>query len=212
MLSAEELSKLATRSMGTTELVFTTSSYREQPTIPQDAHYFPLASDTEDSKGIVADYSNAGLAYEDGAVWVGTAATNYWTGSNPTEVGSGIITTYGANGPNLLPRWLFTKTGTDNQWHGWQDTVTASLAANSNFTISFYTRKETLGKTWSFTPYSADLLTPYGTTATGSWNTGNQWKKSWGTITFNQDVTSFVMKDGPSWDASASAGTAEIAG
>jgi len=212
MLTVEELKTLSSRSLGINELILSTSSYREVPAIPADAHYYPLASNTYDKNGIVSAYAATNVVYEDSAAWVGSATTNYWASTNPTEVGSGLVTAYGASGPNLLPRWLLTKTGIDTQSHGWKDVITASLASGSSFTISFYTRKETLGKSWSFTPYSTDLLTAYGTTATGEWNTGDQWKKTWGTSVFNRAVTSFAMNSGPDWPADAAAGTAEIAG
>lgn len=213
-LTAREVRTLARAEMAITKSGgISTRKLIEGKIVHEDWHYFPLGSDGCDITRQVAPTQAINLAFEDSACWVGTAVTNLNNnGSGLWGNNGGTIIDYGNSGPNGTKRWLFTKTGTARQWHGWETGLSGNFPKGSCFTASFYSKNETLGMGWSIAAYVTDWSRNLSNWAYGPYNQGPSWKKHVGTITFNETCSSFVTADGPSWNYSNQAGTCEFAG
>lgn len=61
--------------------------------LPSDALYFPLSCEGKDQYQYITPSEETNVVYEDGAVWVGNATTNLWSGSTFSWTsGTGVFT------------------------------------------------------------------------------------------------------------------------
>ena len=75
-LSTNEIKALAGEGFKATITKATTPLLLEAPFVPADGFYFPLATDAKDVTKAIDASDNINVAFEDSAVWVGTATTN----------------------------------------------------------------------------------------------------------------------------------------
>ena len=101
-LSVAEIARIVGESTQVEATKFVIPEYTEQPTnLPSDVYYWPLASDALDWTKSFSSSIGDNLAFETGAVWVGSAVTNllpasffstcYVDGSGQGSVGSAVI-------------------------------------------------------------------------------------------------------------------------
>ena len=147
------------------------------------------------TKGYYAPWSNNGGAVED---------------VSSTE--SGPITS--------SKTWKFTKTGTGNQWNGWEGTYNGIFSVNSGDRImlsGYYKTSANAGITSlsAGAVYNSDWTKSYNTTtedsklnivADGKWNYFYIIMKA------NESFSNGIVCDGPSWNYSTKAGTLYING
>jgi uncharacterized repeat protein (TIGR02543 family) len=116
--------------------------------------------------------------------------------------------------------WKFTKTGTGNQWNGWEGTYNGIFSVNSGDRImlsGYYKTSANAGITSLSAGYvyNSDWSKRYNTTtedsklnivADGKWNYFYIIMKA------NESFSNGIVGDGPSWNYSTSAGTLYING
>jgi hypothetical protein len=152
VLSADEVKKLANPTFELTpsgDLI--TSSIKSQPSIPDDAIYFPLGFDAKDQYKVITPSSESNTVYEDGAVWIGQSTTNllpYPDYSNRTYDNvytasswggdAATVAYYKTGGFNNLPYKKLTKTAGGTGGSYLDDHVGFTIADNTTYVVSGY--------------------------------------------------------------------------
>jgi hypothetical protein len=194
------------------------------PHIPADAYYWPLSNDCYDITHQFGPSEATNLAFEDGAVWVGTATENFYV----TKAGSPAI--YGNNGatvsnvhdtfPSILVDqgcnkvWRCEKTGSANQWHGWESAYSGFGGVNGDVFVAsvYYKTKAPAGLTYisGMVPYTTDWTTAIGTGIDDATSriiiADNDWHRCYTACKLTQDAASFIAADATGWGYSTQAG------
>jgi hypothetical protein len=157
----------------------------------------------------------------------GEPTTNYqWNGgSEVTPWTVGGINTDVTNTINQGPiigakTWKFQKTGTSNQWNGWESSYGGIWTGNAGdiWTTSYWyktTNDAGMGGFWVGAFYKSDWSAPYNTTVLSSVSSiipDGQWHYNYTTTQFNENYSNAIIVDGPSWGYSGQAGELYING
>ena len=141
----------------------------------------------------------------------------------PLSYGGGSVEDVSTSEPgpvNELKTWKFTKTGTSNQWQGWESDYFGAFncKAGDTWTISGYYKTsnaagctELTGTHFAKPGWAGD----YDTTVIESNMTitaDGKWHYFYTTVRANEDMTNAIIADGPSWWYSGSAGALYING
>jgi len=198
-LSDSEIKYLATSNFDLkTNGDLITSSVKSKQVIPSDAYYFPLGFDSKDYNKIISPSSESNLAYEDGAVWVGSSTSNLFSNQSTPSFnsayngssygfGSGTDMQQVIDPVRIFPDSIITKVSriiggtSQNDYVSWN----ISSPASSTRIISFW-YYGTVGT--SIQPYNNDnCANLYYLTSTGTWQGGstslgvpvipNRWQK-----------------------------------
>lgn len=159
--------------------------------------------------------------------YIGEPTTNYqWnSGYEVTPWTVGGINTDVTNTIDQGPikgakTWKFQKTGTSNQWNGWESSYGGIWTGNAGdiWTTSYWyktTNDAGMGGFWVGAFYKSDWSAPYNTTYLGG-STGiiadGQWHYGWATTQFNENYSNAIIVDGPSWGYSGQSGELYING
>jgi hypothetical protein len=155
--------------------------------------------------------------------YIGEPTTNYQVGLSPWTVG-GIntdVTNTIDQGPITNAKtWKFEKTGTSNQWNGWEDTYGGIWTGNSGdiWTTSYWYKTSAPAGNTAFGIgyfYLSNWSAPYNTSILANSNgiiADGQWHYNYTTTQFNENYSNAIIVDGPSWGYSTQAGTLYING
>ena len=159
--------------------------------------------------------------------YIGEPTTNYqWNGgSEVTPWTVGGINTDVTNTVNQGPikgakTWKFQKTGTSNQWNGWESSYGGIWSGNSGdiWTTSYWYKTNNdagMGGFWIGAFYTPDWSRPYNTTVLANVSSiipDGQWHYNYTVTRFNENYSSAIIVDGPSWGYSGQAGELYING
>jgi hypothetical protein len=93
-LTTTEINTLVNSTSSSSQSLFVVNKVEEYPNFPDNSYYFPLTENSSDITGTILSLSPNGLAYEDSAIWVGTATTNFTNltlfGGNSLSLGNSI--------------------------------------------------------------------------------------------------------------------------
>lgn len=159
--------------------------------------------------------------------YLGEPTINYqWNGGSevtPWTVG-GIntdVTNTVDQGPiKGAKTWKFEKTGTSNQWNGWESSYGGIWTGNAGdiWTTSYWYKANTdagLGGFQVGAFYKSDWSAPYSYTVLAS-NHGiiadGQWHYNYTVTQLNENYSNAIIVDGPSWGYSGNSGTLFING
>lgn len=159
--------------------------------------------------------------------YFGEPTTNYqWSGGNevtPWTVGG--VNTDVTNTVNQGPvknakTWKFVKTGTSNQWNGWESTYGGHWTGNAGdiWTTSYWyksTNDAGMGGFWVGSYYKSDWSGPYSTTVLANVSSiipDGQWHYNYTVTQFNENYSNAICVDGPSWGYSWQIGELYING
>lgn len=160
--------------------------------------------------------------------WKGGPGTNYyWNSGSPFApwTVNGINTDITGTAQDDAPirgakTWKFQKTGTSNQWNGWEGTYGAiwSGSAGDIWTTSYWYKTVAPAGLTNFQVgafYKGDWSAAYSYTVLESVDTivadGN-WRYNYTVTQLNENYTNAITVDGPAWGYSTSAGTLYING
>ena len=155
--------------------------------------------------------------------YIGEPTTNYQNGISPWTVG-GVNTDVSNTidqGPIANAKtWKFEKTGTSNQWNGWEDTYGGIWTGNSGdiWTTSYWYKTTAPAGSTAFGIgyfYLSNWSAPYNTSILANSNgiiADGQWHYNYTTTQFNENYSNAIIVDGPSWGYSTQAGTLYING
>lgn len=148
--------------------------------------------------------------------WNGGSEVSPWTvgGTNTDVTGSSEA------GPSLGKTWKFVKSGTSNQWNGWESTYGGiwTGSAGDVWTTSYWYKTSSPAGLTGFgigSFYTSDWSRAYNTTILedrSSIIADGQWHFNYTVVRFNEAYTNAIIADGPSWNYSTSAGTLYING
>jgi hypothetical protein len=159
--------------------------------------------------------------------YIGEPTINYqWNGGSevtPWTVG-GIntdVTNTADQGPiKGAKTWKFEKTGTSNQWNGWESPYGGIWTGNAGdiWTTSYWyktTNDAGTGGFWIGSFYLSDWSRPYNATILA--NVSNiiadgQWHYNYTVTQINENYSNAIIVDGPSWGYSGNPGTLYING
>jgi len=159
--------------------------------------------------------------------YIGEPTTNYqWnSGYEVTPWTVGGTNTDVTNTVNQGPikgakTWKFEKTGTSNQWNGWESSYGGiwTGTAGDIWTTSYWyktTDDAGMGGFWIGSFYKPDWSAPYNTTVLSSVSSiiaDGQWHYNYTTTQFNENYSNAIIVDGPSWGYSGQAGELYING
>jgi hypothetical protein len=149
--------------------------------------------------------------------WNGGSEVTPWTvGGINTDVTNTIN-----QGPIIGAKtWKFQKTGTSNQWNGWESSYGGIWTGNAGdiWTTSYWyktTNDAGMGGFWVGAFYKSDWSAPYNTTVLSSVSSiipDGQWHYNYTTTQFNENYSNAIIVDGPSWGYSGQAGELYING
>jgi len=159
--------------------------------------------------------------------YIGEPTTNYqWnSGYEVTPWTVGGINTDVTNTVDQGPikgakTWKFQKTGTSNQWNGWESSYGGIWSGNSGdiWTTSYWYKTINdagMGGFWVGAFYKPDWSAPYNTTVLA--NVSNiipdgQWHYNYTVTRFNENYSNAIIVDGPSWGYSGQAGELYVNG
>jgi len=116
--------------------------------------------------------------------------------------------------------WKFQKTGTSNQWNGWESSYGGIWSGNSGdiWTTSYWYKTNNdagMGGFWIGAFYTPDWSRPYNTTVLANVSSiipDGQWHYNYTVTRFNENYSSAIIVDGPSWGYSGQAGELYING
>lgn len=178
----------------------------------------------------IAGESNIVFAYDTGDVansYRGEPTTNYqWNGgSEVTPWTVGGVNTDVTNTTNQSPikgakTWKFEKTGTSNQWNGWESSYGGIWTGNAGdiWTTSYWYKTTSPAGHNGFSIgafYKPDWSAPYNTSVLASVNSiipDGQWHYNYTTTQFNENYSNAIIVDGPSWGYSWNSGVLYING
>jgi hypothetical protein len=159
--------------------------------------------------------------------YIGEPTTNYqWNGgSEVTPWTVGGINTDVTNTVNQGPikgakTWKFQKTGTSNQWNGWESSYGGIWSGNSGdiWTTSYWYKTNNdagMGGFWIGAFYTPDWSRPYNTTVLANVSSiipDGQWHYNYTVTRFNENYSNAIIVDGPSWGYSGQAGELYVNG
>ena len=170
--------------------------------------------------------SNIVFSYDTGDTsnsYRGEPTTNYQMDWGPWTVG-GIntdVTNTVDQGPvKGAKTWKFEKTGTSNQWNGWESSYGGIWTGNAGdiWTTSYWYKAVTdagLGGFQVGAFYKSDWSAPYNCTVLANQNSiiaDGQWHYNYTTTQFNENYSNAIIVDGPSWGYSTNPGVLYING
>ena len=159
--------------------------------------------------------------------YVGEPTTNYqWNSGNeitPWTVGgtNTDVTNTLAQGPVLGAKtWKFQKSGTSNQWNGWESSYGGIWTGNSGdvWTTSYWYKTFSPAGNTNFgvgAYFTSDWSRQYNTTILASDTSiiaDGRWHYGYAVTQFNENYSNAIIVDGPSWGYSYSAGELYING
>jgi hypothetical protein len=158
--------------------------------------------------GIAVEESTTNLYYSAGQPAPASNAGGTAAEINSYSVGAPIPT---------AKTWLLTKTGSGNQWNGWESaygTTFGSLAVGDYITVSGYYKSSTdvTVPNFSLAFYTTDWASAVSTTATAPIVYDGDWHYFSMTVKITTAYTNPIIADGPSWNYSTKAGTMLING
>jgi hypothetical protein len=159
--------------------------------------------------------------------YIGEPTTNYQWNSGyevtPWTVG-GIntdVTNTADQGPiKNAKTWKFQKTGTSNQWNGWESSYGGIWTGNAGdiWTTSYWyktTNDAGMGGFWVGSFYLSDWSRPYNATVLANVSSiipDGQWHYNYTVTQINENYSNAIIVDGPSWGYSGNSGTLFING
>ena len=170
--------------------------------------------------------SNIVFSYDTGDTsnsYRGEPTTNYQMDWGPWTVG-GIntdVTNTVDQGPvKGAKTWKFEKTGTSNQWNGWESSYGGIWTGNAGdiWTTSYWYKAATdagLGGFQVGAFYKSDWSAPYNCTVLANQNSiiaDGQWHYNYTTTQFNENYSNAIIVDGPSWGYSGNSGVLYVNG
>jgi len=221
LTDAEVLSLSSTFRIGNTGNI-NSVIVKEKPVIPVDAYYFPLRINGKDQYGLISPASDSNTVYDPSGVWVGTATTNLYNNFEPSVNNGGIVLDVSTSPMEAgilygkgAKTYKFTKTGTGNQWHGWEGVYGGIFdgAVGDYYTSSGYCKSPSSPVSFStFAMYTPDWATAVGVDqVTASTNKivipNGQWNPFCMTSKFTIACNDAIGADPLSWGYSSSAGT-----
>ncbi len=114
--------------------------------------------------------------------------------------------------------WRFEKTGTGNQWHGWESTFGGIFSGSSGdvWSCSYWYKTSSSASNFSnFLLYVADWSRAYSFTQLVVQNSlipDGKWHRNYISTQINEAYSNAIIADGPSWQYSTSAGILWING
>jgi len=155
--------------------------------------------------------------------YIGEPTTNYQNGISPWTVGgvnTDVTNTIDQGPITNAKTWKFEKTGTSNQWNGWEDTYGGIWTGNSGdiWTTSYWYKTTAPAGSTAFGIgyfYLSNWSAPYNTSILANSNgiiADGQWHYNYTTTQFNENYSNAIIVDGPSWGYSTQAGTLYING
>ena len=116
--------------------------------------------------------------------------------------------------------WQFIKTGSGNQWHGWEGSYGTIWTGSSGdiWTTSYWYKTSNSSGIGTFSVGGFalnDWSRAYNVTVLAEVRTiiaDGQWHYNYSTTQFNENYTNAIITDGPSWDYSTTAGQLLING
>jgi hypothetical protein len=159
--------------------------------------------------------------------YIGEPTTNYqWnSGYEVTPWTVGGINTDVTNTVHQGPiknakTWKFEKTGTSNQWNGWESSYGGIWTGNAGdiWTTSYWYKAATdagLGGFQVGAFYKSDWSAPYNCTVLANQNSiiaDGQWHYNYTTTQFNENYSNAIIVDGPSWGYSGNSGVLYVNG
>jgi hypothetical protein len=159
--------------------------------------------------------------------YIGEPTTNYqWnSGYEVTPWTVGGINTDVTNTVDQGPikgakTWKFQKTGTSNQWNGWESSYGGIWSGNSGdiWTTSYWYKTNNdagMGGFWIGAFYTPDWSRPYNTTVLANVSSiipDGQWHYNYTVTRFNENYSNAIIVDGPSWGYSGQAGELYVNG
>jgi len=151
--------------------------------------------------------------------WNGGSEVTPWTvdGTN-TDVTN---TDEGRNAPVPNAKtWKFIKTGTSNQWNGWESTYGGIWTGSSGdyWTTSYWYKSSAPAGATGFgigSFVTSDWSRAYNVTVIDNLSSivaDGQWRYNYTVVKFNESYSNAIIVDGPSWGYSSSAGILYING
>ena len=160
--------------------------------------------------------------------WQGAPLTNYhWNSGSPfapwtvSGTNTDITGTSEDDGPiQGAKTWRFQKSGTSNQWNGWEGTYGNIWTGSSGdiWTTSYWYKTSAPAGNTGFgvgAYYLSDWSRAYNYTVLSDRSTiiaDGQWHYNYTVTRFNEAYTNAIIVDGPSWGYSTSAGTLYLNG
>ena len=160
--------------------------------------------------------------------WKGAPITNVqWNNGSeitPWTVGgqnNDVSSTIGLAAP--IPQaktWEFIKTGTSNQWNGWENSYGGIWTGSSGdyWSVSYWYKTEAPAGASAFgvgSFFTSDWSRAYNTTVIDNVSSiiadGN-WHYNYTVVRFNENYSNAIIVDGPSWSYSTSSGLLYING
>jgi len=154
--------------------------------------------------------------------FVGEPTTNYAINWDPWTVnGENTNVTGTMDVPiSTSKTWKFQKFGTSDQWNGWESTYGGiwTGSAGDIWTTSYWYKTLSPAGLSSFSIgafYLSNWSRPYSTSTIANYNSiiaDGLWHYNYTTVQINEDYSSAVIVDGPSWSYSTQAGLLYING
>lgn len=176
------------------------------------------------TSGLVFDYDIGNVQKS----WKGGPNTNsYWNNGSPFDpwtaggTNTNITGTAADDGPiRGAKTWKFNKSGSSNQWNGWEGTYGGIWTGSSGdiWTISYWYKTSSPAGATGFgigSYYLSDWSRPYNVTIIDNVSTiiaDGQWHYNYTIVRFNEAYTNAIVVDGPSWGYSTQSGELYING
>lgn len=147
--------------------------------------------------------------------------------NNGSEIGPWAVGGINTNVTGLIPApvpnaktWKFQKTGTSNQWNGWESSYGGiwTGSAGDYWTTSYWYKTSAPAGATSFGVgrfYLPDWSRAYSTTLIDNVSSiipDGEWHYNYTVVRINEAYTNAIIADGPSWGYSTSAGELYING
>lgn len=153
----------------------------------------------------------------------GEPTTNYQNNITPWTVGginTDVTNTSDAGPINNAKTWKFEKTGTSNQWNGWESDYSGIWTGNAGdiWTTSYWYKTSSSAGLLYFGIggyYKTDWSAAYSVTTLSSISSiipDGQWHFNYTTTRINENYNRAIIADGPSFPYSTSAGLLYING
>lgn len=184
--------------------------------------YYPLTVNSLDINHFNPPTVETNTIYDNNGVWTSSSYSNIYMNEAPSANNGGTVEDVSLTEPGPIPNtktWKLVKTGTGNQWHGWESAYGGRFNCNPGdyITISGWYKVDTAVPGVSgfyFGLYTSDWARPIATAVSsdGKIIADNQWRYFYGTIQATEQAVNPIIVDGPSWGYSTGKGTMYING